>query len=69
MCKSADARIRRLFVDPLGLHCLLLLQVGSGSEVHHVDAAFKKGKALGKLRGVGLSSVAWGPSLQAGAVR
>lgn len=67
--KAADARIRRLFVDPLGLHHLLVLQSGSATEVHHVDSSFKKSKSIGKLRGVGVTSVAWGPRVAARTLR
>ncbi len=69
VAKSADARIRRLFADPLGLHHLLVIQAGNSTEVYHVDSSFKKAKALSKLRGVAVSSVAWGPRVQAGSVR
>lgn len=69
MCKSSDARIRRLFVDPLGLHHLLVLQTGSTAEVLHVDAAFRKPRLIAKLRGVAVSTVGWATRVQAGALR
>lgn len=79
--RAPDARIRRIFVDPLGRHALLTIQMGSGSggssvlgsgsgsagslETYYVDGGLKKARLLGKLKGLALTSVAWSPSLRA----
>ena len=68
--KAPDARVRRLFVDPLGRHALLTLQSGSsggnsGLETFYVDGELKKARPLGKLKGLAVTSVAWSPLLRA----
>ncbi|PSC73297.1 vacuolar sorting-associated 18-like protein [Micractinium conductrix] len=64
--KSSDARVRRLFVDPLGRHALLALQTPAGLETHYVDGGLKRARPLPKLRGLSITSVAWSPALRAG---
>lgn len=81
--KSPDARVRRLFVDPLARHALLTLQTGGGGggglgsltggggpqlETHYVDGGLKKARPLAKLKGLSVTSVAWGPTLHANSV-
>lgn len=66
--RSGDARIRRLFVDPLGQHALLTLQTGGGAgamDTYYVDGGLKRARLLPKLRGLALTSVAWSPVLRA----
>lgn len=73
--KSADSRVRRLFVDPLGRHALLSVQSGGGSggggtlETFYVDGGLKKVRPLPKLKGLAVTSVAWSPSLKAASFR
>ena len=69
VAKAPDARIRRLFVDPLGLHALLTLQTGSQLETMYLDAGLKKARPLAKLRGVAVTSVAWSPVARARSFR
>ncbi|KAI3432414.1 hypothetical protein D9Q98_003968 [Chlorella vulgaris] len=69
--KSADSRVRRLFVDPLGRHALLSVQSGGGSggggtlDTFYLDGELKKVRPLPKLKGLAVTSVAWSPSLRA----
>lgn len=62
--RSVDAQIVRFFVDPLGLHVLLVTQNGSMFETHYVSNAFKRSKPVAKLKGVNLTAVGWSPELQ-----
>ncbi|EFN52342.1 hypothetical protein CHLNCDRAFT_139164 [Chlorella variabilis] len=71
--KSPEARVRRLFVDPLGRHALLTLQTGGGGaaalETFYVDGGLRKARALPKLKGLAVTSVAWSPALRAAGFR
>lgn len=85
MAKGPDARVRRLFVDPLGRHALLSLQTGGGGgglvggltgggggphlETYYVDGGLRKARPLPKLRGLAVTSVAWPPLLRAASFR
>lgn len=66
--RSSDARVRRLFVDPLGRHALLTMQISGSSgslETYYVDGGLKKARQLHKLKGLAVTSVAWSPVLRA----
>ncbi len=78
--RSPDARVRRLFVDPLGRHALLSLQTGGGGlgslaggphlETYYVDGGgaegwcWEPGGAVG-LQGASGEAVPWRHSLLA----
>ena len=59
--QTFDAKIRRMFVDPAGLHVLLLVQQGLTTEVMYIDQSFTKPRLIQKLKRVGVTSVAWNP--------
>ena len=63
--KGPDAHVRRMFVDPLGCHVLLTLQSGGLLETYYVDGALRRARPLPKLKGLSVTSVAWGPQLRA----
>ena len=69
LTKSQDARVRRMFVDPLGLHVLITLQSGSSLETFYLDSTWKKARPIPKLKGLVISSVAWPAVLRAGSIR
>jgi vacuolar protein sorting-associated protein 18 len=59
LSKHPEARVRRLFVDPLGLHALVAVQTGSVLETYYVDHTLKAAKPLPKLRNLVITSVGW----------
>lgn len=61
LSKSQDARIRRLFVDPLGIHALVIMQTGSTIDTFFLDRSWKKARPIAKLRNIIVTSVAWPP--------
>jgi hypothetical protein len=68
LTKSPDARVRRLFVDPLGLHALVTVATGNVVEPLYIDRHWRKARPLPKLKGLGLTSVAWPPVLHSAVV-
>lgn len=66
--RSPDARVRRLFVDPLGAHALVSVQTGSSLETLYVDQTWKKVRPIAKLKNIVVSSVAWPPVQRASAL-
>ncbi|KAL4539605.1 hypothetical protein Ndes2437B_g02032 [Nannochloris sp. 'desiccata'] len=69
LTKSPETRVRRMFIDPLGLHALITLQTGSVVETLYVDKTWKKARPLTKLKGLIISSIAWPTVLRAHSVR
>ena len=69
LSRSPDARVRRLFVDPLGLHALVTVQTGSTLDTFYLDSAWKKARQVAKLRNVVVTSVAWPPTLRAASLK
>lgn len=63
LSRTPDARVQALFVDPLGLHALVVMQVGGSTETLYVDASWKKARPISKLRGHVPTAVAWPPAL------
>lgn len=60
LSKSHECKIRRLFVDPLGHHILVLVQQGLYLETYYTGSDFSKPKSLKELKGINVTSVAWG---------
>ena len=58
-----------MFVDPMGLHTLITVQIGSTIETHYLDHSWKKSKPLAKLKNVIITSVGWPPLLRATSLR
>jgi hypothetical protein len=69
LVKTTEARIRRLFVDPLGAHVLVIIQTGTVLETFYLDGGWKRARPLSKLKGVHVTSVAWGTQLHQDSLR
>ncbi|WPT18155.1 Vacuolar sorting protein 18 [Picochlorum sp. SENEW3] len=60
LSKSHECKIRRLFVDPCGHHILVLIQQGLYLETYYIGSDFSKPVPLKDLKGINVTSVAWG---------
>lgn len=60
--KNAESHIRRLFVDPLGVHVFVSLQTGSLVETFYIDSKWKTAQLLTKLKNIVITSIGW-PSI------
>lgn len=58
--------IRRMFLDPTASHLLVCTSLG---ENYYLHSQSKQPRALGRLRGVSIESVAWNPSLPTASTR
>lgn len=58
---AAEQRVQNLFIDPLGMHALVVLAVGplGGSHESHVLLGGGKPKQLARLKGVNVTAVGW----------
>lgn len=65
LSKLPESRVRRMFVDPLGLNTLVSLQVKGTLETLYIDHTWKKARSISKLKGTVLTSVAWPPTTRA----
>lgn len=63
---SHEHKIRRMFVDPLGVHILVLVQQGLSVETMYIDRKFGKPRVISKLKGVYITSVGWSSVLDSG---
>jgi len=64
LSKSPEARVRRLFVDPLGVHVLVTLQIGSVLDTVYIDRSWRNARTIPKLRNIVVTSAAWPPILK-----
>jgi vacuolar protein sorting-associated protein 18 len=58
--------IRRMFLDPTASHLIVCTALG---ENYYLHSQSKQPRPLGRLRGVGIESVAWNPSLPTASTR
>lgn len=65
LSKLPESRVRRMFVDPLGLHVLVSLQVKGTLETLYIDHTWKKARNISRLKATVLTSVAWPPTARA----
>ena len=59
LSKVADARATGVWMDSTGAHVLCAITTANAAEAHYAHARWQKSRALGKLRGILLSCVAW----------
>ena len=59
--KSPECQAEGVWVDPSGVHHILLLQQFGGYETMYFHSKWKKAKAIAKLKGIRVTSVGWNP--------
>lgn len=52
LTRQADSRVRSVYLDPSGTHCIVCLKTSSSTEVQYVHSSWTKPRVLGKLKGL-----------------
>lgn len=59
--KLQNASAERIWVDPSGVHHIMLIQHFGNYETFYFHTKWKKVRAVGRLKGLQITSIGWNP--------